>query len=219
MLCSHLEGFVKDTIRAYLNDLNTHLIDFLKMPDSVKRSFCERIVHFEGIQKPLIEQRIQQLYKYFEKNPIKIDLSAFPNIEKENKNPNAKFLDMKFSQIGIACLTLSLSTTSIDEIFKDDAAKDWLLVRQTKRENATLYKFPYQKSETFGQFQNLKKPKAKYETLWETYLDDVLPRRHKIVHGQTLGNPTDDTQLEKDLLKLRILMHGILLCVASTVAK
>jgi|GEM_PF-1287127 hypothetical protein len=220
LLVSHLEGFIKDVNKAIIADLNDNVGEFSSMPESLKRSFCEKIAFYDGVPDDEKNERTKQLLAYFESNTVPINFSAFRYKESSNKNPTSNFIDNSFVKYGIHGLLNTLSKGLLYQVFENDIHKDYKAVRHSRRDRNFLIKFPYKIYPDYYKFQYKNKKEAtSTKSLWYDYIDHILNQRHKIVHGDTTENNSSILNLRKDIAKLNILMHGIIFSVANYLGK
>jgi hypothetical protein len=220
LLASQLEGFLKDLTKALVHDLNYNLNSFSKMPKVLQRSFCERIAFYDGVELKEIEDKIKQLIAFFEKNPVPIDLYAFPYKQNPNKNASYEFIDKSFSKIGIPNIMLSLAKHQLEDIFENDKQITFVLRRDIKKYKSLLFRFPYKNLPSEYKFNHVsgKLPPGLPQTLWETFIEDIMTRRHKIAHGETLANETTHEDIGFDIQKLEVMMHGIMFSATTYIS-
>lgn len=218
LLSSHLEGFLKEVEECFIDDLQEHFKTFSNMPEAIQVTFCEKIAYYEGVPPADIKQRIQQLRTFFTTNSVAINLRAFTYKENPNRNPGPDVIEAMFSKIGVPSVLNSMAGGVIDNVFENDPAVTYILRRELCRFRATLFSFPYKplpKKYVFNH-RSGKSGKNKGNTsFWHTYIEEIMQRRHKIVHGDTLENHTNVTELNNDIEKLEILMHALIFSSAS----
>ncbi len=220
LLASHLEGFLKDLTRSLIHDLNFHLKYFANMPEAMKRTFCEKIAFYEGISTDDINRRTKQLTTFFSENSVPIDLQAFPYKENINKNPSPDFVDGILAKIGVPSVLASISGGPLENVFKDEVSLSYVIRKDIRRFRSYLHKFPYRKLPIKYTFIHpTKKDGKKAASLWSTYIDEILSRRHNIVHGDTMNNETNTKALLKDVEKMDVLMHGIMYSSVTYIKK
>lgn len=214
LIASHLEGFLKDFTKGLLSDLNYNLKSFQNMPMAMKRTFCRKIAFYEGVPTTDIEKRIKQLIAFFDTHSVTIDLDSFTYKENPNRNPNASFIDAMFERFGINCIVSSLAIPSLEVVFSNDRAGNYLLRRDLKRYRSRLYHYPFAGVEEKYAFARIKKNEF-VETLWHSYVEEIMTRRHSIAHGDIAGNDITWELLSDDVAKLHVLMHGVAYSAAA----
>ncbi len=221
MMASHLEGFLKDLTSSLLQDLNFYLGRFDKMPKAMQYEFCRKVAFFEGVPKDEVEQRINQLKMFFNKNTVNIDLKAFTYKENSNKNPSKDFIQNSMSKLGIPDVLNLIAVPAFEVVFDNDERTNWLLDRKLKGLVSSLYKFPFR--ELQGTFEIKKagtsKSKKVSSTLWHAFIEEMMNRRHAVAHGDSLNNDTTWEELRRDSSKLRVLMYGIIFSACSYLSK
>lgn len=218
LLASHLEGFLKELTTALTTDLNYNLGSFGNMPKAMQRNFCERIAYYEGVAKTEIDERVKQLIAFFTKNSVSIDLKAITYKENPNKNASANFIESSLGKFGISGIISVLSGGKFEVVFDNYSRTNYILMRDMRRFRSILYSFPYRPLPNKYKFEFRSGKASRREgtqTLWHMYIEDVLTRRHKVAHGDTLGNETSWEELSQDTVKLEVLMHGLMYASAS----
>jgi len=218
LLASHLEGFLKDLSKSLASDLYFNLQTFAKMPEAMKRSFCEKIAFYEGVPKEDVNQRVKQLIAFFSTHSVAIDFQAFSYKENNNKNPGPDVLETSFEKMGVPAVLHSIAGGRLENIFKNDANLSYILRRDIRRFRSTLYSFPYKPlPNTYAfNFKAAKTAKGKGgNSLWHAFIEEVMRRRHSIVHGDTMANDTDVIELDHDIEKMDVLMHSVLYSAAA----
>ena len=212
LMASHLEGFIKELSRSIISDLNYNLDSFSQMPLAMQRTFCQKIAYYEGVSKAEVEGRIRQLINFFSKNSVYIDMTAFPYKENPNKNPSPSQIDGVMDRLGIPDILTSIAIPAYEVVFDNDDRTNYRLNRAIIRFVSHLYFFPF-KAIPSPYSPNRKKERKTVkgeQTLWHTFIEETMTRRHNIVHGDILSNDTSWEELQRDTEKLRILMYGIL---------
>jgi hypothetical protein len=213
LLASHLEGFIKELTSALVADLNFNSGSFNLMPAVLQRTFCERIAYYEGVQQQDVDDRIQQLIAFFSENSVPIDLTAISYKQNPNKNPTANLIDGAFRKLGVPEILGAVSGGRFDVVFDNDKRNNYLLLRDLVRFRSCLYVFPYRRLPTHYSFKfraDKSKSRAQPQSLWLTFIEGILVRRHKVAHGDTLDNDTTWEELALDITKLQVLMQGLM---------
>ena len=216
-----LERFLKELQVSIQSDLNAYISDFSSMPVGLKREFSRKIVYFEGVAEQEIQKRATQLIKFFEKNSVRIDMSAFTYKENSNKNPSNASVDSIFFKYGINSILHCISGNRFEEIFDNDTATDYLLRRAIKRFRSTLYSFPYRDLEDPYRIVDWVPVKGVEvpQSLWHTFIEQIARRRHSVVHADTTDNPTSWEALRSDSEKLEVLMNCLLLAASANIGR
>lgn len=219
LLASHLEGFLKELASSIVSDLNYHVEGFAEMPAAVQRTFCKKIAYYEGVQASEIETRVKQLMTFFGRNSVNVDMTAFPYKESANKNPNPNVIEKALEKLGVPDVLWSIATPAFEVVFDNDQRTNYRLTRDLRRMVSKVYRFPFQ--EMVGRYGRRSRPAKSggAQTLWHTFVEEIMTRRHSIAHGDTLSNDTSWEELNRDSDKLDVLMHGILFSSASYVCR
>lgn len=217
---SALEGFLKDINTAVQSDLNANVPSFSGMPKSMQREFSKKIVKFDGVPEAETQKRVGQLIKFFHANSVSIDMAAFSYKENPNKNPTANFVDSSLYKYGINSVLHCLSGSRFEAVFDNDSSTDALLRREIRRMRATVFRFPYKELPPKYKMTDWLPVKGQNipVSIWHTLLENLLGRRHSVVHADTLSNPTSWHLLKEDSNKLEILFHGIFFAVSSFIS-
>ncbi|WP_363351207.1 HEPN domain-containing protein [Methylocystis echinoides] len=216
LIASHLEGFVKDFSRSVIVDFNFFRKNFHNMPRKLQRTFCHKILFFEGVEQRHIDKRVTQLTEFFEKNSVSIDLDAFQYNENPNKNPSASVVEAVFDKIGISSILTCVSGRYFEGVFEDSINKSFLINRNIRRWRMIFYHYPYHTPPKDFKISPMQVKGRSDRTLWHDYIDTVLTRRHAVAHGD-LGNEATSNELASDIMKLSVLMHAIAYGVAFAV--
>ena len=211
LAASHLEGFLKDFSRSIIYDLNFHLKTFAKMPDAMKRTFCRKIVFFEGVPEPDLNNRTNQLMAFLNNNSVSLDMSAFQYKETLNKNPRGDVIVSALEKLGIPAVFEVFTGGPLDNVFSNDSRAIYKINRDMRRFRGNLFSFPYRSIKSnYGFGVKPKSVNKSMPTLWHGYVDEVMQRRHNIVHGDTMSNETTSLELRQDVEKLSVLMHAVI---------
>ncbi|MCK2168821.1 HEPN domain-containing protein [Thalassospira xiamenensis] len=210
LMAACLEGYLKALINSVISDLNHYLSGFSEVPLPIQREFCKKIVFFEKISEGDINKRINQLVDFFSENSVNIDWSKFSYKENSNKNPNGLFIDRSFEKIGVKSIVSSISIPVINVAFEDSLRDSYLLRRDFRKFRSNLYFFPYKKiKRQYGFVRVFNKDEKKSATLWHAFLENVMNRRHGIVHGDDMDVWYSTKDLGYDLLKISVFMYAI----------
>lgn len=210
LLASHLEGFVKDLSKSLISDFNFNLDSFSKLPPAVKHTFCRRIAFFEGVPEQEVNLRTKQLMSFFDENSVAINMQAFPYKEAENKNPNGDVIESSLKKLGVPAVLFSISGGRFETVFSNDPSSIYLVRRDIVRFRNFLFRFPYRSLPDAYKFDYSGMGGKQAPTLWHSFINEIMKRRHTIVHGDTTANETTTAELRRDVEKLEVLMHAVL---------
>ena len=212
LLVSHIEGFLKDIVSSICIDLNYFVGDFAKMPDSLKRQFALNWVHYDGLPDREVNSRAKKLQDFFDENSVPVRLLG-QNMEADGgKNPSVKVIDRLFEPLGINKIVSSLHSDFYQRAFEGSSGANLLLLRRCLANRSKVYSWPYREcsSEEFMPPPKKGDPYAG-NSLWVTFIEDILKRRHSIAHGTALENKENPTSLSWDVSKAEALMSGLML--------
>ncbi|TVP79973.1 MAG: hypothetical protein EA353_04980 [Puniceicoccaceae bacterium] len=221
LLASHLEGFVKDITKSVRNDLNYNLKEFKNMPAALKREFAKKISTYDGVPQPDLDKRARQIIAFFDDNHVPIDFDAFTVKEIDGKNPSLKNIEQPFSKFGVGDVLSAVDSAYFLQVFEGSPGKTHVLLREMKRCRSTLHAWPY-KSIDEKRFSNpitISVKKKKQQSLWVTFVEEIVTRRHKIAHGESLLNLASSQELDVEVNKVEILMNGLLYYFCGTICK
>ncbi len=188
------------------------------MPPALKRSFCRKIAFFEGVPEKSVNQRVEQLVRFFDSNSVPIDLEVISYLETSNNNPKPSYVDKPFEKLGVTATLNAIGSDFLLQAFSGNEGKKYWTLRSLRRYRASLYKFPYLYVDNYMFDENAKaKKKNGEENLWHTFLEEIVTRRNKIAHGQTLENPTSTSELEEDIFKMEVFLSAICLYFFSRI--
>jgi hypothetical protein len=71
----------------------------------------------------------------------------------------------------------------------------------------------------FSELVNDGEAKSKPQSLWVTFVEEVVTRRHKIAHGESLLNFASSQELEVEVDKAEVLMSGLLYYFCGSICK
>lgn len=217
LIASHIEGCIKDIVNSVRLDLNFYLKEFKLLPTALKREFCKKIAHYEGVKAGEIEARIKQLISFFERNSVPVELDAFPYLENVNKNPKPSSIDAPFEKFGVNGALGAIGSNFLLGIFSESAASHFRVRREMVRLKSILYSFPYKnpRGAVFAGGNGQKRQRG--DNLWHTFLEEIVTRRHKIAHGDSLENPTTIEELDHDIAKSEVMIYSLAFFFCSKV--
>ncbi|EMJ3468015.1 hypothetical protein V7L80_003024 [Vibrio harveyi] len=212
LIVAHLEGFIKDLVKAVIHDINANC-DFSSLSIAVQKTFCRK---FLGSEDNIANYHFysNQLITQFKETGCLISPEPFLFID--NKNPKPDVIKSVFSNFGISNVFAHLKDSDFDEVFEDMAN-----TKLSERCNLALSKlkedidtFPY-KSEprTF----NLKKAKLgqNERTLWQTFLDDINQKRHDVAHGNSFTSAESASTLHRRKETVRYLQLALIYLISA----
>lgn len=212
LIVAHMEGFIKGAAKNIINDYAS--IKFKDLPQSLKRTFCKKYLGFDDKALPSYHQAMQSMIDDFEKsNDFKI--SHEPFMLDKNKNPKPDMIDNIASRFGVSDIFKNLHESRFDTIFSMTSPQiKTTLEFASKIAKRKFDTFPYQLRKNIY----FTKPKNFHgRSLWQTFLDNLNQKRHKIAHGNDFNNADDISSLIELKDKVRILQYSFLFIVCAEV--
>lgn len=216
LLASHLEGYLKELKRSIISDLNDNAKGFAQLPTAVQRTFCLKIAEYDGVPSKEIEARVRQLMTFFTKNSVNVDMSAFPYNENVNRNPSGSFIDQSLEKIGVPSILNILDMPSLTSVFQNDDRVSYLLNRKLRSLTCKFHSYPFHPlPKAYRPVRAGKANRSSGQSIWYTFVEDMMIRRHNVAHGDTLSNDTSWEDLKQDTDKLRVLFYGLTFAVGG----
>jgi hypothetical protein len=216
MIVAHLEGFLRDTVRAVINDANTHS-EFQYLPNPAKRIFCRLYTGTdpEGTGQVGKEgnEREQRLIELFEKLNPEVTHEPFTS---GFANPKPDVIARMCKNFGVDFFWL-IDGSKLDDVFSGNpgAITTVLPVIETAL-LAGLGNYPYTLDRTQFGFGALASPKVRNkETLWHAFVNDLLHQRHSVAHGASLNNSKSSHELREAKGKAMILAYAVAFSLCS----
>lgn len=204
LLSANLEGFIKEVIKSLINDLNR--IDFLDLPNALKRSFTEWFILRETDKPSFNSNKIDQLIAHFEN--MNADLLANPFIA-EYKNPKPDTLQKTFKKLGVRNFFDNLNCSVYDVIFENERSRQQEILEELKgkfngfSENTNLYIDLVE--------DNLLAERNNSNSLWISFLDDFIQKRNSVAHGSQESMSITTSKVEEYKLKIHTLQYLIVM--------
>lgn len=218
LLLAHFEGYTKDLVKNSLDDINK-FSSFKASNPALKKVFCQHFVIIDAEDKnsKAAHAKIKEFIEFLDTLDTKFDKNYFSY--KDNENPKISVLNKIASQYGIenffkqlkqSCLDLVFSNTNSENISMRDSLKEYLL-------KATIT-YPY---DVDLKFIEIDKDKSTDDELWDTFISNLLKRRHDIAHGREIENSVDASVIENEKIMLEIVLYAftLFICVNSNPVK
>ena len=216
LLAAHLEGFLKDLSTSITADLNFYLKAFDDLPEALQNTFCRKIAFYDGVPANEIGVRVNQLKSFFAGTEISIDLNAFAYKNSANKNPSGSVIERSLEKLGVPNVLGMIANDKFQVVFDGSDRTNYRLYRLMKRNVSLLRQFPYG---SLADGLLSKKTATKTETIWHTFVEDLMTRRHNIVHGDIKSNEASWDELTQDIDKLGVLMYGLVFASTSYIVR
>ena len=213
LLVGHLEGAIKEMVKSLLDDLSM-LVSFKDQPPAVKKTFTTFFIKSElgGKYNPIYQDRLIEI---FELNNA--DLRVEPFFFEQNKNPSPFIIETIAKRLGISNVFSRFVRSEMDIAFEDSQTGLIDLRDRLKAHlEQALLNYPYQTDPSQFRIQ-VQDIKAYTGSLWNTFLDGILAKRHGIAHGATLSNEVEHTEILKSLIKVEVLLYGLYIVFCSEV--
>ena len=202
LLVAHLEGFLKEAAEVLINDVN-QFNNFVNLPKAIKKTHCSSFLSIDKSGK-IDDRKLEKLILEFEKLNVKIDISAF--LFENNKNPSPSIIEKIIYNFGVDDFFRIIHKSKFDIVFENSTTETEDLIQEIKiylQENVNAY--PYGINlEQFGLTKGEAKLK-KGESLWKTFLDDLLQHRNKVAHGSIFSNELTLNDLKDYKTKVHVL--------------
>lgn len=202
-ISAHLESFVKDVAKAIINDLN-NFSSFKSAPESMKKVYCKTYTNSNAeipsnnkgeINKDAV-QRTQMLLETLDSFDVKFVIEPFlinNSFGNNQKNPSPNLISKIFINFGIKQPFKWLDNSIFNTIFEGTSASsksitdNALMMKNHINDNTTSY--PYKLDIKIA---NIQEPSsvassAKLRSFWETFLDELMAKRHRIAHGSSFA--------------------------------
>jgi hypothetical protein len=214
LLVSHFEGFIKDIVKDVLEDVNANS-SFKEAPVVVKRTFCE--YYQKKNDNGEYDEKIKnKLVEVFDELPVKFKVNPF--LPEMNRNPSAEMLQQVLTKFGIKDFILTLKDSELYTVFENNRS-DTLALRDRLKKSVLdgTKNFPYTVNSAIYKPLAINGATSRKKTLWDTFVEELLANRHKIVHGEILENPTDHDEIENSLLKVEILLYAFVINLCQSI--
>ena len=213
LIVAHLEGFIKESAKAIIYDLNK-FSRFRDSPSALKRTFCRSFVGAVQEEGKDLEARIKKLIQTLEglETQFLVEPFLIETSYGNNKTPSPHVINRICSNFGVRNIFSWLNNSSLDIVFSGVSSEIELLL--SKLRNYILSKtvdYPYGINiSDFG----IIRPDSKHNenrSFWETFLDQLVRYRNDIAHGSSLNNSFSVEDLIEFQNKVIMLKYGLIL--------
>jgi len=213
LIVAHLEGFIKESAKAIIYDLNK-FSRFRDSPLALKKTFCKPFVGALQEEGKDIEARIKRLIQTLEGLETQFLVEPFlvETAYGNNKTPSPHVINRICGNFGVRDIFSWLNNSSLDIVFSGVNSEVELLLHDLR--SYTLNKtvdYPY--SINLSDF-GIIKPALKTNnsrSFWETFLDQLVRYRNDIAHGSSLVNSFSIEDLVDFQNKVIVLKYGLVL--------
>ncbi len=200
LIVAHFEGFVKDVAKAILDDINKFSC-FKDTPHPIKTTFCNLFI---DIDQSGDYRKVNKLIQTFDGLDTKFELDPF--LFENNKNPSPTIIHKISKRFGINDFFGLLDSSSIGDVFKNGKKENRDLLNALKLHvEDGVKEYPYHLDPSFFDITTVSKKEK--ESMWKTFLDQLLKIRHSIAHGTDFSNALSVTELNDYKQKIQILQY------------
>lgn len=208
LMVAHLEGYVKEAAAALIDDLKSN-VKFAEVPTSIKKTYVSSFLNIDT-QLKSDQQRIKKLMEEFEKLNAEITVSPF--LFEQNKNPSPSIVEKIMVKFGVNNFFGNIHESRLDDVFKNDLSQTSELLKELRTYTLEAVKYyPYNIDLGLFNITDRKGKLKKDSSMWVTFLDELLQKRHSIAHGSNFANELSDTLLSDFKNKAQILQYAIAL--------
>ncbi len=215
LIVSHLEGFMKDLAKAIIDDINENL-DFQNINNNLKKVFCKKFLGEKKHEsdKEYIERQNELISTF---NNLDTKLTKEPFLFKDNKNPKSDVINKICNNFGVRNIFSHLKNSKLDIVFEDDTQEiSNLLDELLEYILNQLRVYPFNLNiEIFDLTQKTMLKDEK--TPLEEFLEELLTKRHSIVHGNSINNEEIPESLIRYKNKSLILQYGIIIVMINKI--
>ena len=214
LVAAHTEGFLEDTISAAITDINNYS-NFSKAHFSMKYCMCLSILPEKEPGKCFSEGDVQELVRVFDTNNIKFEKQAFVS---STKNPNPSVVERLCKTMGLKGFFAILEDSEIlNSVFESRSYNE---VYDALKQEAILCSatFPYTVTSLLA-FNTPNRSNKTYHSIWKTFLNDMIEKRNKTVHGTDLQNSISHHELLDMIMKTLIFQLCFLLCLCTHIGR
>jgi hypothetical protein len=224
LMIAQFEGFIKDTARAVIDDINK-FSSFKEAPSALKQRFCRSFLEKENEKgSEELQGRITKLIGMFDGLETQFTLEPFlvKDVQDHDKNPSPSVIDRITANFGVRDFFKSINGSDLDSIFSDTSSEiEKLKIKLRDHVILGIEHYPYKlKPINFNIGLNTLETNVsskKVRTLWQDFLDNMMARRHGIAHGSISENPNSIEEIRNSLMKLEILQLAILMVICEKV--
>jgi len=214
MLSSHFEGSLRMIAQAISNDLNESY-SFAELPTPLKRGFVQDGLIRVDTEAKKLGQVISRVVDLLGTTNVMISDSFFLD---RRGNPTVKEVNSIGQYFGVDKVCSWFVGSKMEDVFKNDrawAAQYAKRLATSTRKNVEA--FPYS---LHPERYQLRKNSGLGTSLFETFIENFLQRRHDLAHGRGLGTPAKSVrEIQDDLRKVQLLIYGFVLVVGNKVSE
>ena len=212
LMCSHLEGSLKAISKAITRDINDN-VGFSGAPKSLQHAFVEKVLlcGAEGVNKNGVKRIIDKLGD----TNIQIDENRLFD---SNQNPKISVLEKHGSYLGVTNVLSFFARSDLEKAFEDDKSVSDKLLQEVKCIcSAGSREFPYgfdsSRLRLIDKGQGARRDFS--ESFFGSFLENLLKKRHDIVHGSELANTVSLVTIKEEIIKVQLLVYGYTIIVGD----
>jgi RiboL-PSP-HEPN len=217
LLVAHLEGFMKEAASIVIKDINLHS-RFSQIPRSLQKTYTTFFLNSDH-NGNIDNNRQKRLLDEFEK--LNAQLIVDPFLFEQNKNPSPTIIEKILYNFGIKDFFRLINKSSLDVVFENNPSETAELLDELKSYiNNALLSYPYSIDLSIFNISLKEEKLNRKDSLWITFLDELLRLRHSIAHGSSFSNEITIHNLRDYKNKVHIIQYGIALVLfASSIRK
>ena len=215
LTAAHLEGFIRDAAKAIVEDVN-RFSKFRDLPKTPKRTFCRTFIPEDGKDANERTVKMVALLEGLE-TPLAWESFLFDGRNDNHKNPSPTMIEKVTRNFGIKKIFGLLASSKLDEVFSATPSEIAVLKQDLRSHlNSTTATYPYNVNTALFDLSDTGANSGP-RTLWESFLDQLMLKRHRIAHGSAYSNVDSATELAEIKTKVEILQLGILLTLCNAI--
>lgn len=209
LTCSHLEGALKSVSRAYVCDLND-FSSFENAPTALQRQYVSEVLLASGDK--VDQNAVSRLVAALSRTNFKMnDKELFL----KNRNPSKKIVDRFYKMFKgeKADIFTLLASSRLTVVFLGDQAKSKRLLADIRKSCLRgSENYPYVMSKHYFEREN---EATTASDMFGPFIEDLLQKRHDIVHGNTLSNDLGIVAIDDYIMKAKLLLYGYVLAICQ----
>jgi len=216
LLVAHLEGFMKEAASVIIKELNHH-VNFSQVPKSLQKTYT---TFFLSLDKNgnFDNNKQKRLLDEFENLNAKLLVDPF--LFEQNKNPSPTIIEKILHNFGVSDFFRLINKSKLDIVFENNPTETSELLEEIKEyiQKATI-KYPYNIDLNIFNISMKEEKLNRRNSLWITFVDELLRLRHSIAHGSTFSNEITINDIIDFKNKVHILQYGIALVLFKASVK
>lgn len=208
LMVAHLEGFTKEVARAILDDANK-FSSFKNVPYPIQATFCKTFIE-EDSKRP---KKLIDLLCVLE---TKLSLEPFliESVRGNNKNPSPRVIDKICANFGVNNFFSRIENSQLDDIFSGVRSDTEALLQELIHHTSVgteVYPYSMNVSKFGIDASDVKGKGGRINTIWMTFLDQLLESRNGIAHGSSTTSSLSVEELTDFRNKVAVLQYALVL--------